>query len=295
MRFLRLGFVALMLMLPLAAGARPVMYHVYGCGCPDGSFCKDYGFIDDATGKSYMMHFGCDGSVCVYPLYGPFQPVIGSLPPQWTTPANWPAMMSGAVANTTPGAYVGLWVTTETGDTLRFRNPTDEAERGEYIAMWQGEGGGEMKIVDDGTPETRRKLNDAFDEMLLGSRRDAGTADQQITQALVHRYFTARFSDHFPRTREELQELADVASRLAATKQPIALKQSPAPTNGQRMILVPIAPELAGPVSVSDASGKTLWSGEVRGETAVSMNEYPTGMYFVRAENAKAVVVNIVR
>ncbi len=155
--------------------------------------------------------------------------------------------------------------------------------------------GGEMKIVDDGTPETRRKLNDAFDEMLLGSRHDAGTADQQITQALVHRYFTARFSDHFPRTRGELQELADVASRLAATKQPIALKQSPAPTNGQRMILVPIAPELAGPVSVSDASGKTLWSGEVRGETAVSMNEYPTGMYFVRAENAKAVVVNIVR
>lgn len=155
--------------------------------------------------------------------------------------------------------------------------------------------GGEMKIVDDGTPETRRKLNDAFDEMLLGSRHDAGTADQQITQALVHRYFTARFSDHFPKTREELQELADVASRLAATKQPIALKQSPAPTNGQRMILVPIAPELAGAVSVSDASGKTLWSGDVRGETAVSMSEYPSGMYFVRAENAKAVVVNIVR
>lgn len=289
------GVLFVLLLLPCIAGARPVFYHVYACGCPDGSLCKDYGFIDDGTGLSYLMHLGCDGSICIYPLYGPFQPKVGATPPYWTAPANWPTMMASALLDTVPGAYVGLWVTTETGDTLRFRNPADAVERGQYLAMWQAEQGAGMMIVDDGTPETRRRLNDATDDFLASSRRGANTADQQMTQALVHRYFITRFGERFPSGRAELQELANIAAQLATTRQPIVVRQSPTPGNGHMMTVIPIAPELSGPAEIRDANGKIVWRGDVRGETTIAMNDVPTGMYFLSAENAKAVVINIVR
>lgn len=287
MKTLSALFLALF-MLPASAWARTLFYHVYGCA--GGATASSWGFIDDATGSSYMMVRGCDGTHCIYPLYGPFQ---ARVPTAWTTPvpsATWHEMTEAARLVTEPGAYVGLWLLTDAGDTIRFRNPVNDAERVRYIAMYEAEHG-----AHEGSTLSEREMTElAVNDMIADYRNQVQTADNQMTNRLVAQYQRKRFGDRLPATAAERQELTNVAAHLALTHQTLVIGESPSPSNGQRLVIAPLVPAFAGTVRIINSGGTPVWEGSVTDATTVSGNDWPTGTYFIQGEG-KPIAVNIVR
>lgn len=289
--------------LNIKAHAHTLYYWVHG-KCPDGYLSTEMGIVDDATGMSYVIVRGCGGTVCIYPLYGPFQYSFNpssTPPPRWWTPLAeevWEQNVDEAHQITTPGAYVGIWLLTENNDTLRFRNPINQAEHNQYMAMWEHEQGQSMMVSVDGRNGSLKLSQGQMNDLLVASmeedfrRSQKNNTGQQASRSLIDRYWQFHFGDRFP-DKTELQAVADITSKLALTGQVLICKQTPSPTNGQTMIVSVIDPAFAGYTKVLDASGKTMWEGNVDGPTYITLN-YPSGTYFVQGDGGKPIVVNIV-
>ncbi len=257
-----------------------------------GSFSK--GFIDDRTGKSYVLFRDCFGNTCFYPLHGPFEPRPNVTGPasDWILPSNYHDQVALASTITTPGADVGIWVIDRTtGDTLRFRNPVDEAEREQYYQMW-------MENENHGSSTyTEQDLQNEFSDVLLDSWRrevERQTTEERMVTALIDKYWHARFGENGWPGQAEMPDITTAASIISRTRSSIAIKQAPTPTNGHVLVMVPTLPELSGQATIYDAMGGKVWSGDVATETSVALDHLSSGLYIIRGDG-KDIPISIVR
>jgi hypothetical protein len=293
MNMKHLILIALLAFGATSAHARVLFSHSHPCPPPSGGTSVEIGYRDDWTDMQYLYVLGCDNTTCLYPLFGPF-PKIGTATHWGGEPANWSQLVELARQNHTPGAYVGLWlIDSETGDTVRFRNPNNAIEYDQLQASWLSQQESSGKIMDLSN-STQEELTKSFTDALEGAyRRQKPTPERQMLQSLIDKYCSGHFAGSFPNNREEFNELNTVATYLAKTNQTLVVQQTPSPSNDQTIIVVPYVREFAGPVKVVDAGGKVMWEGTVDGATSIRM-DYPSGTYFVQGDG-KPLVVNIVR
>lgn len=86
-----------------------------------------------------------------------------------------------------------------------------------------------------------------------------------------------------------------VMGMLATTHSNLTIRQMPSPGNGMRLIVAPIATEIASPITITRADGTTVWSGGGTGESStIDLSSQPSGMYFARGLG-KSLVVQLLR
>ncbi len=301
MKTQRILALAAVLTLGIITNARATALFFEMLNCPDGTG-PGYrsGYIDDMTGLQYLLVRGCDGSYCLYPLYGPYiEPTIVASR-HWHQPANMAQLCAAAREITTPGAPVGIYIYSEEGDTLYFRNPVDDTEREKYMDMYKAETGGNGSITERIGPTRKgvsaEELNREFTDALIASYQpDKLTGRQKIVADLVGAYMDARYgADYFPQTKTENVDILRVATIVDKTLSNLVVRTTPTPSNSQKLVVAPVVPELGGQATVLNINGKVMWSGDVRAETEIVMSDYPTGMYFVQG-TGRAQVINIVR
>ena len=280
------SLAALLLALVPSGGAiaRIVAFESFECDDPSA---KSYavGIQDDVTHESYTMYVKCDGSVCIYPLYGPFQGVIVSTR-GWLAPADQRSRLDVAQSITAPGAPVGeLWIDDGgDGKGIMFRNPNGAVERAHYAELWeheqQGSGGGMLASVGAGGLDVSALMME-----LWRDRQPTMTTDERMISELVGRYVDSDL-------RGGEGEFFRVVDRIVQAKTNVEVLATPTAANGFTLMIGVVHPSLSGPVTVYNASGVAVWNGEASAPSAVRLAE--SGTYFVRGMG-RDVPVSVVR
>jgi hypothetical protein len=131
--------------------------------CSNGGTSYTAAIEDDVTRKAYLLFYDCDGSTCIAPLNGPRVEIkIGNLTP----PPDFHNMCIQGVSVTSPNTPIIYMFKTSTGESIWFRTPVDQAERVEYMSMWEQESG-HLTIVK--TPEQQRHYADVLQNALINS------------------------------------------------------------------------------------------------------------------------------
>lgn len=257
----------------IATTAEARMMYITHHPCLDGGGGSySAGYIDDRTGRSYVVTRDCWGNICVYPLYGPFQPRISGQN-EWELPENYDDMVRNAHKVTEPGADVGIRVIDRPdGDTLRFRNPAGAAEQEQYLRMWmENENGGPNLSI-------QQEFNTLMEKELAQQ-----TTEERMKGELIDRYWNARFGENGWPAPDEMQMVTSASALIVRNGSNIAIIQTPAPANGQTLIIAPLLPELSSPAAIYSADGQRVWSGELDASTTVQLGHLTSGMYIIRA------------
>lgn len=209
-------------------------------------------------------------------------------------PSNLPGIPTADF--TTPGGDQGIAMTDGDGREIRFRNPWDRVEAdllGSALAAERSlaAASGQMKSRLDMT--MREQLERfAADDL----RRTLASGDRWKAE-LVDIYMKGKHGSAPPAIGcgTDMATESAAIKGLLANRSTMAMKQTPAPGNGQTLLIAPYDPVLAGPATVVDAGGREIWHGEVSAETAVDMSGQPAGLYFLKGAAGLSLSFNVVR
>jgi hypothetical protein len=245
-------------------------------------------YQDDDNSRQYIVITDCEGNTCRKPFTGPIQPqrVVG-LP--ITVPTNWQALTDQSLAITTPGAEIPLYFTDANGFETHFRNPIDSAEDALYQMLY-------LTHEKGGMGKAAPPMNDIHIDPKELYPEDP---DWRISKELFGRYLDVKYPPGTVTTEAEDEENAPidlgVMAMLDETHSNLAIRQMPSQGNAMQLIVVPIARELASPITVTRVDGTLVWSGGDMSEpSTIDLSGQPSGMYFVRGLG-KSLVVQVVK
>lgn len=261
--------IMVLLVMPAVLCARIISWQSHDC--PNGGTSYTAGIQDDVTGISYTVYMDCNGTTCLWPLYGPFRPDIRALTP----PADVLQLSQESTLMTEPGALVAVYMITESGEKIRYRNFTDDAERTKYHAAWArelSEAGPEGPALTTLIPE---EDNARYTELAMAGFAEAYAKslenmsdDERAAHDLIGAYMSRRGMPE----PGELRETANICRELATAKTNVRVVSS---SHG---ISVEPRAGIDGPLKVYDMAGAVVWSGYLSGRTDITV---PEGAYML--------------
>ncbi len=183
-----------------------------------------------------------------------------------------------------------------TNQQIRFRNPVNQAQADSLQAILIAEQNcGKTKISQRFDPN--KKMRDRFLEKMEASYQNTLASEDRWKAELVDVYMKGKHGSGPPAIGcgTDMASESAAIKGLLANRSTMAMKQTPAPGNGQTLLIAPYDPVLAGPATVVDAGGREIWRGQVSTETAVDMSGQPSGLYFLKGAAGLSLSFNVVR
>ncbi len=170
-------FLLAFVFLVSSQAARSEILFWWNWDCANGAASYTAGIKDDKTGKAFILFVDCDGSTCISPFDGGTWVKIGELTP----PPNFRDMCIGSAQVTTPNTRVMFVLNGSAGDSSWFRTPADEAERKEYMTIWENMSRGLTVIKKEDNRRYTDTLQNALERTYAATVEKYGKTDVRAT------------------------------------------------------------------------------------------------------------------